>query len=459
MINKKFSLRHFSQISLYGFLFTILVLLGCNDDFSKLGKEILPPEDTVSVGDAIIYVDAYTVGPVPIPQTDSFSLPLGIYNDPVFGKTDAGFMVGFSINNYTEISADAGVLSVELNLVYSDYIGDSLYVPQIEVYSLLESIDRSINYTSDFDETGKYEMQNLAISRTVRPDSTLYLKLSLNNNIGEKLISISELNDTNLFINHTIDSVFDSKFTGLYIKSINENSLNGILDVYNIYITVLFQDGSDTSEVNFVYNPNNLYYPVSGKAVLGDKYIKMFDHDYTSASIPFLNDTINQDTAVYIQSLGGTQAHLKFRGLESLRSQLGNVIINRAELVIPFLEDSAELADNRFPEWLGLRPVSGYSFVPEDIGYTTDGRNYHNYMNGEFNYAARNYSFYLTRYFQDYFNRKVDNTEFRLFSGYLGQTSAAHTNFNSVYYNRIIISSGAANFNKRIALKLVYTKL
>ncbi|NJK86347.1 MAG: DUF4270 domain-containing protein [Bacteroidales bacterium] len=332
---------------------------GCNEDPTVIGKELLPESDYISVGDTIITVDAYTVGPVGFPLIDSLSLPLGYYIDQDFGITKAGFMVELSPADSGEITSATTILDVKLNIGYLGYYGDSLYVPQVEVYNLSFDLDKTKQYSSDFNPEGNYNPRNFAVSATERPDSTYNLQVKLDNEFGYELLHTEGIDSNVLFKSYKIDSVFDAHYKGIYIKALVPEEYHGLIVVNNLGISVDYLNSPDTTvhRMNFLYIPRDIY-PYS-TAILHDRYIKILEHDFSQSTLVGLNDTLQQSNYNYIQSLGGTQVLLKINDLESLRSQLGDVIINMAQLTIPIAEEKVALQSYFFPYYLGLRPAGG----------------------------------------------------------------------------------------------------
>jgi hypothetical protein len=199
---------------------------------------------------------------------------------------------------------------------------------------------------------------------------------------------------------------------------------------------------------------------------LGDKSVKLFKHDYPPSMIEHLNDSTYHDTIIYLQSLGGTQAILKIPTLEQLRQTLreesGNgtvVSVNKAELFIPALEDSAVIVNSYYPTQLGLRILyDEEEIIPDDVMLQSSQYvSSVTYMDARYDNSIRGYGFNLTAYFHEYFKGNINSSHLLLFAGRL-DANVRSTNFNPVNYNRILLA-GSSNINNRITLTVAYTKL
>jgi len=449
--------------SLIALIFITGVWQGCNDDPYRIGLDLLPAQDLLEVKqDTTITIETYTVGPVGIPVYDSLNLPFGNYSDPVFGQTKAGLMLEFSpANSYIKINTGVVVDTVTMNVYYDTIYGEQLYVPQIEVFALTDGIDKSTRYLTDFDKNGKYDPADLAVSATEKPDTTNRLSLRLHNSLGNSLLNIPVMNDSAVFTTYKIDSIFDISFKGLYLNPIAESYDMSLMNIRSITFTVKFHTDVDTTSISFAFLPEDTrYLTVDGtKVPMGDKFIKIFEHDYSTSTIDHLNDSTRHDTVIYLQSLGGTQVILEFPALEQLRQMIGRVSVNHAELVIPVLGDSADLVAGYYPQQLGIRILDEEdAYLPDDVLYqASQYATTISYMNGRFYSSVWGYQFNMTSYFHEYMKGDINSNRIRIFAGRL-DTNLGRTNFNPLTYNSVVLA-GSNNINRKITLKLAYTKL
>ncbi len=464
---KRFFRTHFTFScilrGLSGLIFIAAMLLGCEDEPYQVGLQLLPEQDDIDVSQVdTLTIETFTIGPEGIPVSDSLNLPFGTYNQEVFGQTRASLMLEFSpAGYYKKINPGVVIDTVIMDIYYDTIYDDQSYLPQIEVFKLTEGFDKSTRYYSDYDKAGKYDPDNLAISETYKPDTTKTLSLLLDENLGYDILGIGELNDSIMFTSYKIDSAFDAQFKGLYLNPIAEPDDEGLLNIRSVRMTVKFRTDIDTTSIIFAFLPEDTrYLNVNGERVwLGDKYIKIFEHDYTGSAIEHLNDSAFQDTIIYLQSLGGTQAVLKFPELEQLRQSIGQVSVNHAELIIPALDDSLDLVRRFYPTQLGLRVLNDADpYVPDDVMIqSSQFVSPVSYMNGRFNNIIWAYRFNLTAYFHEYFKGNISSSRLLLFAGKL-DVNIRRTNFNAANYNSVILA-GSTSSNNRITLRVAFTKL
>lgn len=81
------------------FLFFALVFISCDKDFNTVGSDLIGDEHFVHGTDVNTLIKAYTV-PTGEVQTNNLPInPLGIYDNPVFGKTKANFVSELTLNS------------------------------------------------------------------------------------------------------------------------------------------------------------------------------------------------------------------------------------------------------------------------------------------------------------------------------------------------------------------------
>ncbi len=433
------------------------IFLSCNEDPSQLGLGLLPDEDNPDVRIDSFQVDAYTIGPERIVSSNKTVVSLGCYYDPVFGNFKSDFMIEltptFPLDNIP-FGEDIFIDSVHLIISYSGMVGDTFYVPQFEVYELTSPLIDSLVYYSDTDPAGMTGGPNLAVSEVMLTD-TLELTTQLSNAFGYSLLEPAIAFDSLFFEN---DSAFDSRFYGLYVKALCPDFNGSIITTNNIALKLQYHTGSDPDTVSYIFIYDNGSYGTSR-----DQNVGIFMHDYSTGNIPHLNDFNVQDTAIYIESMGGTQGIIDISGLDELKQQLGKILVNKAELFIPAFVDSADLVDFPVTMQLGLRKTGDGDdmYIADDIlyqysSYSTAVTGTH--LNGRFNYSRRGFDFYLTKAMQNFFDDDNESvTSFRLYSAWLN-TGLGHTDFSAADLNRVILGSGT-NPNRKITFKLAYTIL
>ncbi len=254
---------------------------------------------------------------------------LGSMNDPLLGSTHASFYIPFTLrsNNFAFDDTTVTLDSVALMLWYYPPGYGDWRVPQtVEVYERAEDIVDSVNYFSDQTFAVK---PNPVGTKTFIPNTKDTLKINgityppslrirLSNSFGEKFTSASGTAD------FADAESFRAFFKGLYITTSRGGGGLGVMAfdpfVGGVQIVVYCHDveGNDTSN----------YFPA-----LPDLVVNHYEHDYRSVQIH-----ANEDSVVYIQGLAGLYTKVVVPNLRNL----GNILINKAELEVTVLPESLD---------------------------------------------------------------------------------------------------------------------
>jgi hypothetical protein len=436
------------------FLLPIL-LISCNEDRSVIGLELLKDSEMLNVGTIdTLTIEAYTVEPKHLYTTNQSISPLGSYTDPIFGNVRTEFISQFAYSSSINFGDSAAADSLVVELFFRGSYGNTEFVPKINVYELTSDLDDTLEYFSDFDPSGIYNPVNINIteaevkSLNVDPenDDSLILKINLSNEYAKKLIDAGfEFEYDSLF--YLEDSIFRDKIKGLYFETEQAGEEGSILytEPVNVMsrIVLYYHNDEDTLEY---------YYYFYGS----DMKINIYNFEnHNGAQIPFLNDQSYQDTAVYIQSLGGTAVNIKIPDIQGLAETLGKVSINKAVLIIPVLTDSIEQEEYEIPSQLGLRSINEEdeeSVLPDDPLVFR----YLGYYGGLYEGETNTYRFNISNYLQDIFNGGEYN-DLRLFAGYYNQSQYT-VSYNIREANRVILASGN-NARIKIRLEIFYTEI
>lgn len=292
------------------------------------------------------YIANYNVNTVTVrdDSVNTFNIgqyPLGSLSDPDLGTTEAGIAMqlslpssGFTFGTAAEL--DSAVLIMRYG---NDFYGDSLNTAyKIDVYELDEKF--GTNYYSNKEwSTGasagsKEGIRNFAWRDSIRitqivkggPDTLVKVAPQLRirlANIGSKLISAP--NDK--FTNNT---AFVNYLKGLYLKVSKAADATGGIAFLNMAATdvvarldVFYRNtnssgGKDTLTASF---------NVAGEAA-------SIKHNYEGTAVKAqLDAPLQTFSTVYVQPMGGLKTKVTFPDLKNLK-QLGNIAINKAELVV-----------------------------------------------------------------------------------------------------------------------------
>ena len=431
----------------------IILLYACQEDPSKLGLEFLQDSDMLDVAlTDTLTVEAFTVEREHVLTTSQYSLPLGSYADPIFGHIKAEFLAQFAFSDYVDFGLYPVCDSLIIELFCSGSYGNGEFTSEINVYELTSDLADSIDYYSDFDPAGFYNINKINVSDAIisnlntnddNTDSTL-IKIHLSNFYGNKLLYPPVEDDSLFYIN---DSVFKANIKGLYFSAdqVDEGGLILYALPSNISsrIVLYYHNLEDTLEFSYYFYGS---------------YVRIGIFDFNShneANIPYLNDKAFQDTAIYLQSLAGTVADIKFPHIDNLIENLGRVSVNKAELIIPVITDSLEKTEYEIPGQLGLRSVNAEgqeTLIPDDpsvLGLV-------GYFGGKYDDEIKAYKFNIGNYIQGLVNGNEYN-DLRLFVGTFDETTGFLT-YNITNANRVILASGN-NSNNKIRLYIFYTKI
>ncbi len=432
---------------------TLLIsVYACQEDPSKLGLDFLKDSDLVEVGFIdTVTVEAYTIEPEPLITVGKYQMAIGSYVDPVFGAVKAEILAQFAYSYYIDFGDNPICDSLIVELFCSGGYGKDEFTSKISVYELTSDLADSIDYNSDFDPTGYYDINKINTSDPVvsdmnvdndNTDSTL-IQIYLSKFFANKLLNPTV--DDSLFYSN--DSVFKANMKGLYfaVEQVSEDGriLYALPSNYSSRLILYYHNDEDTSSYSYYFYGSYVR-------------IGVFNfNEHSGANIPYLNDTSIQDTAIYLQSLGGTAANIRLPYINSLISELGNVSVNKAELIVPVLTDSSEQTEYEIPSQLGLRAVNDegeQSILPDDpsvlrlVGY----------FGGKYDDEIEAYRFNIGNYIQNLIEGGVYKY-LRLFVGSYDESNM-RISYNIEKANRVVLSSGN-NANKKIQLNIYYTKI
>ncbi len=433
--------------------FLPVLLISCNEDRSVIGLELLKDSEIINIGTIdTLTIEAYTVEPKHLYTSNQYISPIGSYKDPTFGNVKAELISQYIFSTFIDFGENPVADSLIVELFCKGSYGKSRFTPVINVYELTTDLNDTLAYFSDFDPSGIYDLNKINITEAKiknlninsgSNDSSL-IQVHLSTDYAEKLISPGFVDDSLLY---TSDSLFKSYVKGLYFEAEQAGEEGTIyyaepVDLLS-RIVLYYHNDEDTSEYEYYFYGNYTS-------------INIYDFDnHNEADIPYLNNQDFQDTAIYLQSLGGTAVNIKFPYLPELVDMLGSLSINKAELIIPVLTDSLEQLEYKIPSQLGLRAIDENgleSILPDDPSvFRLSG-----YYGGVFDSEIHAYRFNISNYFQEIFNGS-DYSDLRLFAGYYNRSQYT-VSYNIMEANRVVLASGN-NERTKIRLDIFYTEI
>jgi hypothetical protein len=359
--------------------------------------------------------------------------PLGYINDPIFGTSEASLAMVVNLPNSTtyEFGTTPVLDSAILVLNYSsEFYGDSTSTYSIDVHQLNENItqnetflnNKNYNFSSTVigNKTGKlYPTTKYKVTdpvtgkadtlRTVTPQLRIKLDRTFIQN------NIVNLSTDNLKLNER----FVSSFKGLKVQINKANSTgNGGI--------MFFDFAGDNSALALYYKKQNattttaidtvpvINFPIKNTI---NPIAATIKHDYTGTAIATqLANPNTQYATTFLQPLAGLKNKISFPYLRKFASDLGKVVINKAELVIDLSSGSDIIPYNAAPRLAlyrydiadqrqnlpdnnpGTQTVAG---DPRAVSPQVFG--------GFYNSVTRQYTFVVTAYIQDLLDGKTQD--------------------------------------------------
>ncbi|MFN0256094.1 DUF4270 family protein [Pedobacter ureilyticus] len=478
----------FLKLDLLTLLISLFLFASC-ENTSTIGLEVDPSNqiqgsliDTATISSKTVKDDAVA--------TNALSrYPFGYLNDPLLGTTESSLALSVNVPNEAyDFGTNAVLDSAILILNYGgDFYGDSTANYNIDVHQLSNNLAKESSYLS----TNTYAHGNTLLANyTGKVFPTTPLKVTdVLTGAKDTVMSVTpqiRLKLDNTFITDNIvklpatslkyNSYFQSAFKGLHvqIRPTTYGSMgNGGLMFFNLSSTtattstsglVLYYrkqnattaTATDTVSVNF---PISTSYAVAASV----------KNTYSTAVQTQLDDATNHQYPVtYLRPLGGLRTKLAFPYLKKMRSEVGKMVINKAELIVD-LSSGTDVAPFRAAPRLALYKfdIAGQrKNLPDNDtgdGVTTAGDpraavNFGGNFGGYFDSVNKRYVFTVTAYIQDLLDGKTEN-----YGTYLSVTPSSSFQFTSPFNvaSRAVIGSftnnpaAGANVMK---LNIYYTK-
>lgn len=376
---------------------------------------------------------------------------LGSMNDPVYGLTQAGFYTQFHPSTAGQSFGDNPIVdSLVLQLCLSGYYGDTTVMQTARVYKLTDSLSTFENYYNyseidhdNIDQANACQFYPRPKTRfhLIGTDTVQYpiIRIPLNQELGNYLITL----DSSLY---SEPDKFKEQFKGLFVTcdAVSQNGAISSINLTNNSFTLLqlYYHNAATPEKRMYYN----FYVSSS-----DTYFNHFDHDYTQGNPQFVDQVLNSDTllgleSLYLQTMGGVRARLRFPNLihwaDSLKDS--HIVVNEAKLVLPASPLSSDSTYYKVPS----------SFVL--VGFKEDGStyllpDYHegtNYYGGTYSHKSNAVIFRISEYVQDLILNKNKDYTYGLSLG-----------INGAAYNaqRYVINGPEAPDDNKLRLEITYS--
>jgi hypothetical protein len=391
--------------------------------------------------------------------------PMGYFIDPVFGSTESNIAVTLNLPGSTAYSLPTGTISIDsavLVLKYADgFYGDSLTskykvnVYQLGVRPLGQTYYSNNNWTSNLGSLVgtrsffAHTHDSIKIYNIIagQPDTLIKVPPQLRIPIDKTFINSILFNAGSAQL--ASNSIFLNNVKGLYI-TLDKTGTTGaggtmmfsLSDSLNVYYRTINGTTIDTAMVGLQ---------------LGTHAAEIKHTFSTTVSTDF-NDTTSSKNLIYFQGLAGTKVRIKFPYLKSIVKTLGNIVINRAELVIT-PQPTSIIPFKAQPKLTMYKYDIAHQRVPLQDANLSDPRSLGvGVFGGYYSSALKDYHFIITAYIQDLMNGKTVD-----YGTYLAPVDT--TNTQSVDINPTpqtagrTIAVGTDNSANRIKLNIIYTKI
>lgn len=465
----------------------LFILNSCTDEPLQVGLNLLPDTDLLTAAGDTLQIEGYTIkgflnytssSNAANSSTDQV-IPLGVVNDPTFGRSTAELTLQLNYNNESHYTFDDDAVSDKLKsfklYLHIDQTATFGSDESFETfaYPLTKQIVFPQDYTSSFGLTftPSYKMKsedfdfntnlsnltdhNIYVSNSKIPDldsNNFYLVIDLDTSYYSQLMDTSFIADNNLY---STQLNFTNQFPGLYIQSSETNSIGGIESFYvtSSYAILeydrTYKDQNQNDSILTQYQSYNIA-----------KYICMYEHEsnyspYGGPFSDFLGDTLNIQENFYIQSLGGVRGFIHLSELHDFRDKNTNAIgINLAEIIMPVDKDYIDTTSFYLPKRIAIQEYveefkNGYSIIDDGpAGSGSPG-----YFVGFLDEETMEYRINVTEYAHRYMQDSISTGWLYVLPSLYNQSSFTEPNYKSPE-RAVFNNSGTSN---RPFLRIIYT--
>ncbi len=469
-------------------LFTIISLIySCSKiDTTALGGEVIPEIDNINTFET--FLDVFTDNKLFDDSTRLYysNYALGIIeNDAEFGKTTAGIYASFRPNLYKIhpfIRRDSVIIdSIVLSLGSTTIYGDSNSVQHIEVREITPATNfKDSAYRLDIPDfpTEPNLLGSAEINFSTLNDSVYYRNgLDTVRSLGEMRIKL----DTawgRRFVNYDTtsgqpyynDTLFREVFKGLEIKATETSPAKRALAYFDL------NENTKSRVIFYLRRPKTTGAIDTTTAIFtyGGRVANPIHRTPANNYLANVNNSVDNDELLYIQSAPGSYATVKIEGLDTIANSLK--VIHKAELVC---ESAASMDDFYAPpsalfiDAINQNNDSAFALRNDFVPTTSGSTGYEvSALGGTL--SKGKYSFVLTRYVQSLVTYKFPNPLLRIYAPFTTEVNYYFPNSMivdarypyfvmvnpTVGYGRVILYGGAAaDPSKKMKLRIIYSKI
>jgi hypothetical protein len=467
----------FFRLDLLTLLISLFILNSCkNKDTIGLGVDSSTQLNGSLIDTCTIVVNTLPDIGNPLSQ-DSIAtsgltkMPFGFFNDPVFGTVESNIALALNLPSQTAYSLPTGSVVVDsavLVLPYADgFYGDSLTSKyKVNVHQLATRIKSTAYYNTDswgyqssvigtrsfFART--HDSIKVAAIISGQPDSLRKVAPELRIRINNSFINSVLFNAPSAQL--ASNTVFLNNVKGLYL-TIDKTGTTGAggtfmfksTDSLNVYYHTINGTTIDTAMVTM---------PITTHA-------SQIKHTSSQTLTTEFSDTAGSRDLIYLQGMAGTKVKIKFPYLKNLGTDLGKIVINRAELVVT-PNPGSTIPFGPLPKLTMYKYDISRQIVELEDANTADARYISPSIFGGY-YAKTSkgnaYHFIITGYIQDLIDGRVkDYGTFLAPVDTTSKTSVEISPTTQVAGRLIAVGTPAQNspnYPYRIKLNIIYTKI
>lgn len=457
------------KLDLLTLLISLFILSSCKKD-GIIGLDIASQDSIKSVFTDTATVNAVTVKEDDVVTSNITQNAFGYIIDPIFGVTEANLALGLSLpsDSYsfgTTPTLDSAVLVLKYG---NEFFGDSLTssyninVHQLnsnKAYTLGETYYNTFNW-GDY-STSTVISNPLTVSKFAWNDSVSIV--SIVKAAPDKVIKVAPQIriklDKAFMETHLLgadpaklknNTTFANYFKGIYV-TVDKSQLpaKGGLIFFDLQSTVSALEVYYKTTDGTKTDTNLVTFKVSGASQI--------NHDRVGTRV---QKQINvQSDSVYVQPLAGVRTKLNFPYLKKFKEKLGEISINKAELVIPVLSDGTTDFLKPAPRLtLYTLDIAGQRKPVPDNAIGLDNRFLDERIFGGFyNATDKTYTINITSYIQDLINKPIVQYDTFIAPIDLPLTQRSNIFPSAVTAARSILG-GTNHPQSPIKLKITYTK-
>jgi hypothetical protein len=464
----------FFRIDLLTLLISLFILNSCkNQDTVGLAPNGIGALGGSLVDTATIFTNTTYDDSV---QTASMTkLPLGLFNDPIFGQTESDLITDLNLPGSLAYTLPAGNIvidSARLLLNYADgFYGDSLGSSYtVNVFQLTQRQNTGISYYNT--KKWPYNSSVLLGTKTFQPRERDSIKVtSIISGAPDTTIKIAPQLRIPIDPNFIYQNLFRASSTTLASNLIFKNIVKGFFitvdksQTTGVGGTMMFKAPTDSALAVYIHATNGsvidtevVYLPVTQHAT-------QINHTYSQQVQASLNLTAQNisDSVMYLQGTAGLRAKISFPYINNLFKSLGtsNVVINRAEIIVtvaPGSDIPAYLVPQ--PKLTLYRYDIAHQPIPIEDASSSSGAFFGvGPFGGFYNSTTRNYHFLVTGYMQELISNQTKD-----YGTYIATVDTTNTSSVDIAPTAQTASRVLAGGNNKkqpygIKLNVIYTKV